>query len=294
MSFPYMQDGSGVSPPGEKLYSAYSQSILRKGRGMSEKNFEFIFSDTSSMGMKFSVGVPYSSTTTEEDFQELEQESSVDSSSTRCILQRKPRKGRKMLLHTPGNVCGYDPEKFGICNRSVSFLNPVQALRNLQHERMHSPGINVHFRCTHRLHAPSIIRSKPAINHAGSELPLCSPSAPSDEIEHPQIKEGLYKTELCRSWEETGHCRYAAKCQFAHGNDDLRPVPRHPKYKTELCRSYTETGLCSYGKRCRFIHTSGTNTQVFLESRNLEKKGSRRLSIFQQLSGAGEMPPRQA
>lgn len=92
-----MQDGSGVSPPGEKLYSAYSQSILRKGRGMSEKNFEFIFSDTSSMGMKFSVGVPYSSTTTEEDFQELEQESSVDSSSTRCILQRKPRKGRKML-----------------------------------------------------------------------------------------------------------------------------------------------------------------------------------------------------
>jgi len=43
----------------------------------------------------------------------------------------------------------------------------------------------------------------------------------------------LYKTELCRSWEETGHCRYGSKCQFAHGADELRAVQRHPKYKTE-------------------------------------------------------------
>ena len=27
----------------------------------------------------------------------------------------------------------------------------------------------------------------------------------------------LYKTELCRSFEESGACRYGAKCQFAHG-----------------------------------------------------------------------------
>lgn len=42
-------------------------------------------------------------------------------------------------------------------------------------------------------------------------------------------KLGLYKTELCRSWEEKGSCRYGTKCQFAHGEEELRSVARHPK-----------------------------------------------------------------
>ncbi|KAL4068290.1 hypothetical protein V8B97DRAFT_886405 [Scleroderma yunnanense] len=68
-------------------------------------------------------------------------------------------------------------------------------------------------------------------------------------------KLGLYKTELCRSWEEKGTCRYGTKCQFAHGEDELRNVPRHPKYKTEICRTFWVSGACPYGKRCCFIHT---------------------------------------
>ncbi|RXW19992.1 hypothetical protein EST38_g5873 [Candolleomyces aberdarensis] len=68
-------------------------------------------------------------------------------------------------------------------------------------------------------------------------------------------KLGLYKTELCRSWEEKGSCRYGAKCQFAHGEDELRKVQRHPKYKTEICRTFWVSGSCPYGKRCCFIHT---------------------------------------
>jgi tristetraprolin/butyrate response factor 1 len=42
-------------------------------------------------------------------------------------------------------------------------------------------------------------------------------------------KLGLYKTELCRSWEEKGTCRYGPKCQFAHGEEEIRKVSRHPK-----------------------------------------------------------------
>ncbi|EKM60832.1 uncharacterized protein PHACADRAFT_247008 [Phanerochaete carnosa HHB-10118-sp] len=68
-------------------------------------------------------------------------------------------------------------------------------------------------------------------------------------------KLGLYKTELCRSWEEKGSCRYGAKCQFAHGEEELRLVQRHPKYKTEICRTFWVSGSCPYGKRCCFIHT---------------------------------------
>ncbi|ORX97259.1 hypothetical protein K493DRAFT_184223, partial [Basidiobolus meristosporus CBS 931.73] len=63
-----------------------------------------------------------------------------------------------------------------------------------------------------------------------------------------------YKTEMCRSYEETGACRYAEKCQFAHGVAELRVVKRHPRYKTQYCRTYWEQGCCPYGKRCCFIH----------------------------------------
>jgi hypothetical protein len=75
-------------------------------------------------------------------------------------------------------------------------------------------------------------------------------------IEDQLNSQSLYKTELCRSFEETGACRYGLKCQFAHGKDELRPVLRHPKYKTEICRTFHSTGSCPYGKRCRFIHQS--------------------------------------
>jgi len=71
---------------------------------------------------------------------------------------------------------------------------------------------------------------------------------------HREPANALYKTELCRSWEETGSCRYGGKCQFAHGRDELRPVMRHPKYKTEVCRTFAQSGACPYGTRCRFIH----------------------------------------
>ncbi|KIO34614.1 hypothetical protein M407DRAFT_64011, partial [Tulasnella calospora MUT 4182] len=67
-------------------------------------------------------------------------------------------------------------------------------------------------------------------------------------------KLGLYKTELCRSWEEKGTCKYGEKCQFAHGDLEQRRVERHPKYKTEICRTFWVSGSCPYGKRCCFIH----------------------------------------
>jgi len=73
-------------------------------------------------------------------------------------------------------------------------------------------------------------------------------------IEHELSKQNLYKTELCRSFGETGACRYGHKCQFAHGLHELRPVLRHPKYKTETCKKFATTGQCPYGNRCRFIH----------------------------------------
>jgi len=82
-----------------------------------------------------------------------------------------------------------------------------------------------------------------------------SPTAPVKELVEVAINtQSRYKTEICRQWVDTGVCRYTNKCQFAHGEHELRPVLRHPRFKTELCRSYHQKGTCPYGNRCRFIH----------------------------------------
>ncbi|XP_031475574.1 uncharacterized protein LOC116247539 [Nymphaea colorata] len=67
-------------------------------------------------------------------------------------------------------------------------------------------------------------RSSPAA--AGSSLSPTSLSSTSV----------LYKTEMCRSWEETGACRYGARCQFAHGKQELRPVPSRNKPEVNMPR----------------------------------------------------------
>ncbi|XP_074075070.1 mRNA decay activator protein ZFP36 [Macrotis lagotis] len=76
---------------------------------------------------------------------------------------------------------------------------------------------------------------------AGPPAPAAAPSS-------------RYKTELCRTFSESGKCRYGSKCQFAHGSAELRPASRHPKYKTEMCRKFLTLGSCPYGTRCHFIH----------------------------------------
>lgn len=89
-----------------------------------------------------------------------------------------------------------------------------------------------------------------------------------------------YKTELCRSYQEGGECRFGAACTFAHGPEELRPVPRHPLYKTELCRTYHQHGYCQYGTRCHFIHDADE------ADKNAPLKGCKSWGRHDQLSGA--------
>jgi len=80
---------------------------------------------------------------------------------------------------------------------------------------------------------------------------------------------GKYKTELCRQFTIYGNCKYGEKCQFAHGDFELREVKKHPKYKTELCKTFHLTGFCNYGKRCHFIHKTSSLTDEELQSLEL-------------------------
>jgi len=95
------------------------------------------------------------------------------------------------------------------------------------------------------------------------------PKPPKPAVEEPKVTiedelahQNRYKTELCKSFTETGSCRYGAKCQFAHGKEEVRPILRHPKYKTEICKTFHTTGTCPYGIRCRFIHTKSKEESI--------------------------------
>ncbi|KAI6646770.1 Protein TIS11 isoform X10 [Oopsacas minuta] len=84
----------------------------------------------------------------------------------------------------------------------------------------------------------------------------------SDSQRSPKLLQNQtrYKTEICRSYEESGICKYGDKCQFAHGQDEVRTTNRHPKYKTQMCRTFHSWGYCRYGPRCHFIHNEDAET----------------------------------
>ncbi|KAM9452534.1 mRNA decay activator protein ZFP36L1-like [Salvelinus alpinus] len=95
----------------------------------------------------------------------------------------------------------------------------------------------------------------PLMPPPGLSISTCSLSSPKSLAPSPPIST-RYKTEMCRTYEESGTCKYGAKCQFAHGMDEQRGLSRHPKYKTEPCRTFHTIGFCPYGARCHFIHNA--------------------------------------
>lgn len=64
----------------------------------------------------------------------------------------------------------------------------------------------------------------------------------------------LYKTEMCASYLKMGVCPYGSKCQFAHGENELKFVERPPKWRLKPCANWTKYGNCRYGNRCCFKH----------------------------------------
>jgi len=78
---------------------------------------------------------------------------------------------------------------------------------------------------------------------------------PEDHPKGQKFNTHLFKTEVCRSWQELGDCPYGDSCQFAHGQQELRVRPMiHKKYKTVRCKKFL-AGHCPYGSRCCFVHS---------------------------------------
>ncbi|PIN03516.1 hypothetical protein CDL12_23955 [Handroanthus impetiginosus] len=83
-----------------------------------------------------------------------------------------------------------------------------------------------------------------------------------EPVELEVYNQGMFKTDLCNKWQQSGTCPYGDNCQFAHGIEELRPVLRHPRYKTEVCRMVLNGIPCPYGHRCHFRHTLTDEEQL--------------------------------
>lgn len=113
---------------------------------------------------------------------------------------------------------------------------------------------------------------------------------PENQTDGSSQGNNLFKTKLCRHFQQKGFCNMGDKCNFAHGYEELKQsmggtAPKFPKtefesyakpafagapaanykphytnpadsiyYKTSLCRNFQEKGFCQYGDKCKFAH----------------------------------------
>jgi len=174
---------------------------------------------------------------------------SVPGSNSNEPLQKAPQK-----LHPKSYAPPYESIKMptkGWDAKSVASYYPISEPRP-------PPNIPSHF-WNDLDTTPDAWETQPTVSSNSSDSPTSQNQSDNiakrnADIEAELTKQNLYKTEMCRSWMESATCRYGTKCQFAHGEYELRPVMRHPKYKTEICKTFHNTGMCPYGNRCRFVH----------------------------------------
>jgi hypothetical protein len=80
-----------------------------------------------------------------------------------------------------------------------------------------------------------------------------------------------FRTEMCKNFEQTGHCQFGERCSFAHNKNQVMMKVNLPvNYKTKLCRKYQVNGYCPYGIRCQFKH--GINDQFVKSGRKFSEE----------------------
>lgn len=66
------------------------------------------------------------------------------------------------------------------------------------------------------------------------------------------MQNGLFlRTRMCKFY-QNGACQKGEDCQFAHAEEDRRPLPNF--FRTKLCPIYMKSGGCPAALRCRFAH----------------------------------------
>ncbi|XAR53076.1 hypothetical protein NMG60_11021475 [Bertholletia excelsa] len=140
----------------------------------------------------------------------------------------------------------------GFGSRGLSLISPLAAVENLETPPSRSPPV---FRTPVKVEEDVLVMDGILVGSVPGGRIKSSASSDSSGSSS-SGSNSFYKTEICRPWEDSGHCRYGSKCQFAHGKEEVRPTrfPNKNKSEAQTCKSFTGSGSCSYGAKCRFAH----------------------------------------
>ena len=113
--------------------------------------------------------------------------------------------------------------------------------------------------------SPSTQESSSSSSDDGKEIESLSQSPPKAPLTKAIVKVpgrycnisasySKYKTELCANYLKDESCKMGDRCEFAHGEQELRPRYVGYNFKTKICNAFRNLGRCSYGTRCTYIH----------------------------------------
>eukprot|EP00933_Yihiella_yeosuensis_P081171 TRINITY_DN94726_c0_g1_i1.p1 TRINITY_DN94726_c0_g1~~TRINITY_DN94726_c0_g1_i1.p1 ORF type:complete len:353 (+),score=63.85 TRINITY_DN94726_c0_g1_i1:35-1093(+) len=71
-------------------------------------------------------------------------------------------------------------------------------------------------------------------------------------IQPRNIPQSFKRTKMC-TFHMAGNCARGDLCDFAHGDDDVKPLPN--LWKTKLCKSFMRTGSCPNLDECTYAHS---------------------------------------
>ncbi|XP_057465521.1 uncharacterized protein LOC130755182 [Actinidia eriantha] len=145
---------------------------------------------------------------------------------------------------------------------SSATVSPLSAVENLETPPARSPPV---FKTPVKVEEDVLVMDGILVESvAGGRMRLSALSDSGGSSSSSSGSKSFYKTEICRSWEDSSHCRYGSKCQFAHGKEEVRPsrFPTKNKSEAQTCKSYSSSGTCSYGSKCRFAHHQVTTSAI--------------------------------
>ncbi|CAH9125636.1 unnamed protein product, partial [Cuscuta epithymum] len=132
--------------------------------------------------------------------------------------------------------------------RAGGFRSPLASIENLVTQPSRSPVTM--FKTPVKIEEDVIVMDGILVKPKGGSTRSRMSQTPSDSGD----KNSFYKRDKCLFWEDSGSCRLGPKCQFAHGQEELRPARLTTKSnKSEICKSFN-LGACSYGIKCRYFH----------------------------------------
>lgn len=80
--------------------------------------------------------------------------------------------------------------------------------------------------------------------------------------------------EVCRTYRNTGRCRFGDKCKYTHSDGEIIPAPPRVIKPRGVCFNFRDEGSCKFGDRCRFFHGTEEEAEADCEVRK-EKEAAK-------------------